>query len=87
MDIIPVSVGPFCYINGEDGLALADEALRNNIASKFPAMWSRTQLRRSFMTDVLGIRLDESVLPFSNTPGWLPPYALEPKRILVKRSA
>ncbi len=85
MDIIPVSVGPFCYINGEDGIALADEALRSEIASTFPAMWSRIQSRRAFMTDLLGIHLDESVLPFSNTPGWLPPYALEPGRILVKR--
>lgn len=85
MDIIPISVGPFCYINGEDGIALADEALRSEIASRFPAMWSRIQSRRAFMTDLLGIRLDESVLPFSNTPGWLPPYALEPGRILVKR--
>ena len=85
MDIIPVSIGPFCYINGEDGIAIADEALRSEIASRFPAMWSRIQARRAFMTDLLGIRLDESVLPFSNMPGWLPPYALEPGRILVKR--
>jgi hypothetical protein len=87
MDIIPVSAGPFCYINGEDGIALADEALRSTIATTFPAMWSRIEQRRAFMRDVLGIALDESVLPFSNTPGWLPPYALEPKRILVKRPA
>jgi hypothetical protein len=87
MDIIPISVGPFCYVNAEDGIALADEALRSEIASMFPAMWSRIRLRRAFMTDVLGIRLDESVLPFSNTPGWLPPYALEPERILITRSA
>jgi hypothetical protein len=85
MDIIPVSAGPFCYINGEDGIALADDALRSEIASTFPAMWSRIQLRRAFMADALGIRLDESVLPLSNTPGWLPPYALEPGRILVRR--
>jgi len=35
---VQVSVGPFCYINGEDGIALADEALRSEIASLFPAM-------------------------------------------------
>jgi hypothetical protein len=85
MDIIPISVGPFCYINGEDGIALGDEALRSEIASRFPAMWSRIQARRAFMTDLVGIRLDDTVLPFSNTPGWLPPYALKPGRILVKR--
>jgi len=86
MDIIPISAGPFCYINVEDGVALADEALRSEIASNFPAMWSRMQARRAFMTEALGIRLDESVLPLSNTPGWLPPYALEPMRMLVKRT-
>ena len=86
MDIIPISAGPFCYINVEDGIALADEALRSEIASKFPAMWSRIKARRSFMTEALGIRLDESVLPLSNTPAWLPPYALEPTQILVNGS-
>jgi hypothetical protein len=36
MDIIPVSQGPFCYINAEDGVVLADEALREGIASRYP---------------------------------------------------
>ena len=83
MDIIPVSAGPFCYINGEDGIALADETLRSEIASRFPSMWSRIQSRRAFM-DLVGIRLDESVLPFSNTPGWLAPYGMAPSQILTK---
>ena len=29
------------------------------------------------MRDVLGIDLDDSVLPLSNTAGWLPPWALD----------
>src|SRR5262249_25323967 len=37
MDIIPISAGPFCYLNGEDGIALPDEALRNGIRSSVPA--------------------------------------------------
>jgi hypothetical protein len=85
MDIIPIAAGPFCYINAEDGIALADEALRTEIKSRFPAIWSRIQARRAFMTHALGIRLDESVLPFSNTPGWLPPYALAPGRVFSKK--
>jgi hypothetical protein len=76
MDIIPVSKGPFCYANAEDGVVLANEALRAAIARQFPACHERMKARRSFMTEVLGIRLDESVLPLSNIPGWLPPYAL-----------
>ena len=83
MDIIPVSRGPFCYINAEDGIALADVWLRAEIARAFPAMWERIQTRRRFMQESLGLRLDESVLPLSNTPGWLTPYALSPGEAFV----
>ena len=81
MDIIPVSKGPFCCINAEDGIALADEALRADLARQYPGCWLRVQKRRSFMRDALGIRLDESVLPLGNMPGWLPPYALAPETV------
>lgn len=77
MDIIPVSLGPFCYINAEDGVVLADARLRRQLAQDFPDLWKRVQARRAFMCDVLGINLDDSVLPLSNTAGWLPPWALE----------
>jgi hypothetical protein len=83
MDIIPVSLGPFCYINGEDGVVLADEALRAELAARYPACWKRIQMRRQFMQEVVGIKLHEDVLPLSNTPGWLAPYALEPAQAFV----
>jgi len=83
MDIIPVSRGPFCYINAEDGIVLADEKLRAELASRFPACWRRIERRRAFMREVVGIRLHEDVLPLSNTPGWLVPYVLEPVRAFV----
>ena len=76
MDIIPISRGPFCYANAEDGVVLADESLRNRLAQDWPDCWQRIQHRRTFMQDVLGIRLDESMLPLGNTSGWLPPYIL-----------
>ncbi len=83
MDIIPVSRGPFCYINAEDGIVLADETLRAELASRFPACWRRIEKRRAFMKDVVGIRLHEDVLPLSNAPAWLAPYVLEPGRAFV----
>ncbi len=83
MDIIPVSRGPFCYINAEDGVVLADETLRAELASRYPACWKRIEMRRKFMREVVGIRLHEDVLPLSNTPGWLAPYVLEPARAFV----
>ena len=36
MDIIPVSAGPFCCLNGEDGVVLADAALRDTLAVATP---------------------------------------------------
>ncbi|MEN6450824.1 MAG: aminopeptidase P family protein [Thermoguttaceae bacterium] len=85
MDIIPVSRGPFCYANAEDGIVLADSELRDRLAAGWPEMWQRIQARRAFMQDVLGIRLDESLLPLGNTSGWLPPYVLSPEQAFVER--
>jgi len=85
MDIIPVSQGPLCTINAEDGIVLADEALRQQIASRYPDCWGRIGARQRFMREELGIAIDDSVLPLSNTPAWLPPYALSPDRVLVNR--
>lgn len=43
---------------------------------RFPGTWSRMQRRRSCIVDVLGIPLDESVLPMSDTVGYLRPLLL-----------
>ena len=83
-DIIPVSRGPFCYANAEDGVVLADEVLRAELARRYPAMWRRICARRAFMRDTLGIRLDAAVLPLSNTAGWLAPYALDLRSAFVR---
>ncbi len=82
-DIIPVSKGPFCYINAEDGVVLADLALRSELGRRYPQMMARVECRRQFMIDQLGIHLDPAVLPLSNIPGWLPPYALRLDQVLV----
>ncbi len=84
MDIIPISRGPFCYINAEDGVLLADASLRDQLHAQHPAMWARMQQRRHFMQGTLGIQLHESVLPLSNIPAWLPPYALDLSQALKK---
>lgn len=83
-DIIPVSKGPFCYVNAEDGVVLADESLRAELARRYPALWQRVRARQAFMRNTLGIRIDDSVLPLSNTPAWLPPYVLDLKRAFVR---
>ena len=85
-DLIPVSQGPFCVMNGEDGVALADASLQEKLRANYPAAWERIRGRRAFMRETLGIRLDDTVLPLSNTAGWIPPYAFAPDRILVRHA-
>jgi hypothetical protein len=84
MDIIPVSAGPFCVANAEDGIALADEALRSELASGYPEVWKRIQARRQFMREALGLRLRPEVLPLGNTPGLFPPYFLAPRQVCAR---
>ncbi len=83
LDIIPVSLGPACASNVEDGFVLADRPLRDELRIRYPRCWQRMQSRRAFLTDVIGVPLDESVLPLSNTPAWLTPYGLDIGRALV----
>ncbi|UCD46185.1 MAG: M24 family metallopeptidase [Candidatus Bathyarchaeota archaeon] len=82
MDIIPATGTHYFTINAEDGIALADEGLRAELAERYPEAWRRIKARREFMMDVLGIRLRPEVLPFSNMPGYLPPYLLNPYKAM-----
>ncbi len=82
VDVIPATNTPYHTTNIEDGIALADEALREAFEQKYPDAWGRIQQRRAFMRDVLGIRLKPEVLPFSNIPAYLPPFWLSPQRAM-----
>ncbi|MGZ8502502.1 MAG: M24 family metallopeptidase, partial [Candidatus Limnocylindrales bacterium] len=83
VDIIPATGTDHFTTNIEDGVALADQALRDALATAYPAAWGRTQARRRFMTEALGIALHPDVLPFSNLPGYLPPFLLRPDRAMT----
>lgn len=82
-DIIPATGTPYFTTNIEDGLALADQSLRDAFAAGFPGAWDRIQARRRFMRESLGIDLHPDVLPFSNIPAWLPPFILRPDRVMT----
>ena len=82
VDVIPATNTPYHTTNIEDGIALADEALRRAFEKKYPDAWRRIQQRRAFMHDILGIRLKPEVLPFSNIPAYLPPFWLSPQRAM-----
>jgi hypothetical protein len=83
VDVIPATGTDYFTTNIEDGIALADDDLRNRFARKYPEAWSRIQARRSFMADKLGIHLKPEVLPFSNIPAYLPPFLLRPDRVMT----
>jgi Xaa-Pro aminopeptidase len=83
VDIIPATGSDYFTTNIEDGVALADEALRDAFAARYPEAWSRIQARRRFMDDALGITLHPDVLPFSNIPAYLPPFLLRPDRVMT----
>lgn len=76
VDIIPATGSRWFTSNIEDGIALADEMLREEFAGRYPEAWERIEARRAFMADELGIALKPEVLPFSNIPAFLPPFWL-----------
>ncbi len=85
-DTIAMPGGKFVGAHVEDGIALADAALRAELKAKYPKSWERIMFRRKFMQETLGVNLREEVLPLSNLQFTLHPYMLNPKVILaVKR--
>jgi hypothetical protein len=83
VDVIPATGTEYFTTNVEDGLALADESLRSEFATRYPEAWSRILARRAFMAEALGIDLHPDVLPFSNIPAWLPPFLLRPELVMA----
>ena len=76
VDVIPATGTPYFTTNIEDGVAIADQSLRAELARRHPDAWARIRARRAFMADELGIGLHPDVLPFSNIPAFLPPFVL-----------
>jgi len=83
VDVIPATGTDYFTTNIEDGVALGDEALRHELAARYPETWQRIQARRLFMAEQLGIELHPDVLPFSNLAAWLPPFLLDTGRAMT----
>ena len=86
VDVIPATGTEYFTTNIEDGIALADTALRAELAARYPGAWGRIERRRAFMADQLGIELHPDVLPLSNIPAHLPPFLLRPDRAMTVAS-
>lgn len=83
VDVIPTPMPAGAALNCEDAVAIADPDLRAELAAKYPEVWARTEARRNFMRESLGVPLRESLLPLSNIPLVLPPLWLAHDRVLV----
>ncbi len=82
VDVIPAS-DIYASTRMEDGVVLADQTLQRELGQRFPACLERCRQRRAFMHDVLGIDLPAEVLPLSNIPALVPPFLLNPNRVLA----
>jgi len=83
VDIIPATGTDYFTTNIEDGIALADDDLRAELAARYPDAWNRIEARRAFMKEELGIELHADVLPLSNIPAYLPPFLLRPDHVIT----
>jgi hypothetical protein len=83
VDIIPATGTEHFTTNIEDGIAIADEALRDELAGRYPEAWARIGIRRRFMREQLGIDLQPEVLPLSNIPAYLAPFLLRPDHVMT----
>jgi hypothetical protein len=82
-DIIPVGRRQAVSVNMEDGIVVADAALRNELLRRYPRLYARCAARRAFMQDALGYELSDDVLPLGNIPGVYFPYLLDTRRVCV----
>lgn len=75
---------PYMSCHVEDGLAIADEKMRREIAQMAPRCWERIQSRRKMMREVLNIDISEEVLPLSDLAAVCFPYFADLTIVLAK---
>jgi len=83
-DVIASHSKPVYTAIMEDGVVLAGEKLRQQLALQYPETWSRIQARQTFMRNTLGIQISEEVLPLSSLCGVYFPFFLNTNFIFAK---
>ena len=86
-DVIASSSTPVRTAIMEDGVVLADAALRQQLQEEYPDCWERIQERQMFMREGLGISISDDVLPLSNLCGVYFPYMLDCSRMFSLRTS
>lgn len=82
MDVIP-DHPVYGSTRMEDGYVIADAELRAALEARHPAVAARIGLRRSFLRDVAGFDLPETLLPLADTCGVVAPFLLAPRKLAV----
>ncbi len=82
MDVIPGNA-VYASTRMEDGYVIADEALRADLAARFPAVAARCAARADFMRGVIGMDVPEALLPLADTCGIVAPWMLDPGQVIA----
>ena len=82
-DFFPTAGKTYHGAFAEDGLVIADDKLRLELQTRYPAMWKRIMTRQAFMRDQLGISISDDILPLSNIQGAVIPFFLTPNLVLT----
>ena len=83
-DMIASSSDPIMSAICEDTVIVADETLRQEIKEQFPELYMRISRRQEKMRSILGINIDDSLLPLSNMNGAYFPFMLDTGRVFAK---
>jgi hypothetical protein len=67
----------------EDGYVIADDALRADLAARFPGVAARCAARAAFMREVIGLDVPHGLLPLADTCGIVAPWFLDPGLVIT----
>jgi hypothetical protein len=80
-DIIASVQNPLRVAICEDGLIVAGEALRKELKAKYPQTWERIAARREKMRSVIGMEINDEILPLSNLNAVMFPFMLNLEKV------
>jgi hypothetical protein len=83
-DIIASGSDPARCAICEDTVVIADNELRKRLKEEYPEVYARVINRQKMMRSILGIKIDDSVLPMSNLNGVYFPFMLNTGKIFSK---
>ena len=85
-DMIASSKEPVMSVICEDTVIVADEILRKEIKKEYPKLYLRLIRRQKKMRELLGINIDDSLLPLSNLTAVYFPFLLNTNLIFTKNN-